>query len=60
VHRKTPIMQSVALCGVMSSECISSASFGLAALHIIPREEPRRLGGRAVAAAVGQRDQTRV
>jgi hypothetical protein len=53
-------MQSVALCGVMSSECISSAGFGLAALHIIPREEPRRLGGRAVAAAVGQRDQTRV
>jgi predicted RNA methylase len=31
-----------------------------AALRIIPREEPGRLGGRAVAAAVGQRDQTRV
>ena len=44
----------------MSSECIFSADFGLTALHIIPREVPRRLGGRAVAAAVGQRDQTRV
>ena len=55
-----PIMRSGALCGAMSSECRFSAGFGLAALHIIPREEPRRLGGRTVAAAVGQRDQTRV
>jgi len=54
------IMRSVALCGVVSSECRFSAGFGIAALHIIPREEPRRLGGRTVAAAVGQRDQTRV
>src|SRR6266481_5619951 len=47
-------------CGAMSSERRFSAGFGIAALHIIPMEEPRRLGGRTVAAAVGQRDQTRV
>ena len=60
VHHITSIMRSVALCGVVSSERWFCRGFGLAALHIIPREEPRRLGGRAVAAAVGQRDQTRV
>jgi hypothetical protein len=60
VHHIRPIMRSGALCGAMSSERRFSAGFWLAALHIIPREELRRLGGRAVAAAVGQRDQTRV
>lgn len=54
------VMRSGALCGVVLSECRFSAGFGLAALHIISWEEPRRLGGRTVAAAVGQRDQTRV
>src|SRR5258708_22495197 len=52
-------MRSRALCGAMSSERRFSAGFGIAALHIIPREEPRRLGGRTVAAAGGHRDQTR-
>src|SRR5258705_13429497 len=55
----TPIMRSVALCGVVSSECRFSAGFGIAALHIIPREEPRRLGGATAAGAAGPRGQTR-
>jgi hypothetical protein len=47
VYWVVPIMRSGALCGAVLSEFRFSAGLGIAALHIIPREEPRRLGGRA-------------